>query len=572
MNNFIDFGINIGNSKGSQVKTLCPKCSSQRKKKTDPCLSVNVNEGIWNCFNCGWNGSLKKKIYKLPEVKEIKSEYSAGLIKYFEDRKISEETLKFMKVSEGKTFMPTANKELNTIQFNYFRNDILINTKFRSGRKDFKMVKDAELIFYNLDSIKDELSCIITEGEIDCLSYIEAGILNVISVPNGASKGSNLEYINNCKEYFETKDKIYLAIDNDEAGNLLKSELVRRFGTDKCWIIKYPEDCKDTNDVLMKYGVDKVREIYYSAKSIPVNDVIYVEDVRDKLLEDFRNGLSKGTTTYFESIDKHFTWLKGDLTLVSGIPSHGKSKIIKQLCLIKSVKEGTKWAIFSPEEYPPTYFFSDLAHTYLGQNVNKHYFNQCSEKDYLDALDFIQKHFFYIFPDSKRATPEFINNKFSELIMKEGIEGGIIDPFNQLDNNFAEFGRDDHYLSDFLSKEKQFALKHNFYKIIIAHPKGLKKNAKGFYDCPDAYDLSGGAMWNNKCDNILAIHRPTITDEYLSTQTEFHSQKIKKQSLVGIPGIAILDFNRVSNRYLENGRSPFNILQPIENYSQQQVF
>ena len=572
MMTWIETGIDIRNVKGSQGKTLCPKCSHTRKKKTDPCLSVNINEGIWNCHNCGWNGSLKQKVYKLPEVKESKP-YSSGLVKYFEARGISEDTLKFMKISEGSEWMPGANKELNTIQFKYFRDDNLINIKYRSGAKHFKLVKDAELIMYNLDSIKDETECIITEGEIDCLSFIECGITNVVSVPNGATKGKNLDYINNCKDYFESKDKIYLATDNDEAGLYLRDELIRRFGVNKCWLLSYPEGCKDANDVLKQFGQDKLREVLYTAKSMPLNDVIYVNDVMDKLLEEFDNGLSKGSTTYFKSIDNHFTWLKGELSLFHGIPNHGKSKLVKQFCLIKSIKEGSKWAIFTPEEYPPTYFYSDLAHTYLGRNIDVKYNNRVSKDEYIEALNFIKKHFFYIYPDVERATPEFINEKFRQLIIREGIEGGIIDPFNQLDNNFAAFGRDDYYLSDFLTKEKQFALKHNFIKIIIAHPKGLRKNKDGVFDCPDAYDLHGGAMWNNKCDNILAIHRPNIRDQYLSTQSELHIQKIKKQSLVGIPGVVSLNFDRPSNRYLQiDNTTPFNVLKPVSEYTQVEAF
>ena len=178
-----------------------------------------------------------------------------------------------------------------------------------------------------------------------------------------------------------------------------------------------------------------------------------------------------------------------------------------------------------------------------------------------NRLEFIKKHFFYIFPEREKATPTFINEMFRQLIIREGIEGGIIDPFNQLDNNFSDFGRDDYYLSDFLSKEKTFALKHNFYKIVVAHPKGLRKNKEGKYDCPDVYDLHGGAMWGNKCDNILAFNRPNIHDLYLSTQGELHIQKIKKQSLVGVPGISSYTFDRGQNRFIQaDGTTPFNIL------------
>ncbi len=57
---FHENGITIKKNSG-QVKTQCPKCSQDRKKKSDPCLSVNIDEGVWNCHNCGWTGGLKKQ-------------------------------------------------------------------------------------------------------------------------------------------------------------------------------------------------------------------------------------------------------------------------------------------------------------------------------------------------------------------------------------------------------------------------------------------------------------------------------------------------------------------------------
>lgn len=565
MKSWYDLGIKL-TGKGNQQKTICPKCSHTRKKKNDPCLSVNLTNGVYNCFHCGWTGNLKDRHYEKPApvIELRKGLYSNELLFYFRKRGISEQTLKDAGVTEGIEFMPAEKKEVNTVQFNYYRNNELVNIKYRSGSKNFKLFKNAELIFYNLDSIKDEETCIVVEGEIDCLSFIEAGLTNVVSVPNGASKGQNLDYYNNCKHYFETKSRIYLATDNDEPGLLLRDELARRIGLDKCLVVKYPEHCKDANDVLKKFGTQALHDLITNARSLPVGDVIYAENTIEKLLEEFDNGTEHGTTTYFRSVDPHFTWHKGDITLFHGMPNHGKSKWVKQICLLKSINDGTKWAIFSPEEYPPTYFYSDLAHTYLGKNVHFKYANRCTKEEFLEAIDFVGKHFFYIYSETKNPTPEFINQKFYELICSEGIEGGIIDPFNQLDNNFAKFGRDDYYLSDFLTKEKHFALKHNFYKIIIAHPKGMRKNKNGSYDCPDAYDLHGGAMWNNKCDNIVAVHKPNW-QTYMSTEVEINVQKIKKQAIVGIPGIINLNFDRVSNRYNEaNGMSPFPLMKLYE--------
>jgi twinkle protein len=86
---------------------------------------------------------------------------------------------------------------MNTIQFNYFENNELINIKYRTADKVFKMVKKAEKIPYNVNCLNDSFDFIfIVEGEMDALTLIECGIESVISVPNGANTGNNnLNYL-----------------------------------------------------------------------------------------------------------------------------------------------------------------------------------------------------------------------------------------------------------------------------------------------------------------------------------------------------------------------------------------
>src|ERR1035437_9386008 len=109
------------------------------------------------------------------------------------------------------------------------------------NRKNFKLVSGAELIFYNLDAIRGREEAIITEGEIDCLSLIEIGLTNAISVPNGAAKGNQkLVYLDNCIDAFDNVSKIIIATDADEAGGYLQKELIRRLGAERCYTVKYP--------------------------------------------------------------------------------------------------------------------------------------------------------------------------------------------------------------------------------------------------------------------------------------------------------------------------------------------
>jgi twinkle protein len=283
-----DLGIKLTRHSGSE-KTKCPQCSDGRKNKHDKPLSVNITTGEWNCHNCGWKGNVRaqerkreSRVYEKPPVDVLQNtELKENVVEWFRGRAISRKTLDKFMIFVKKTWMPQTNKEENCIAFPYFRDGELVNIKYRDARKGFKMHKGAELIFYNLSSIGDKKHCIITEGEIDCMSVYEAGycveqevnadgeLLNdkfskwsVVSVPNGAGKGNQrLEFLDNCSDWFIGLHEIIVATDDDEAGMVLRDELVRRLGVERCSTLNYPMEecvpldnglkrrCKDLNEV-----------------------------------------------------------------------------------------------------------------------------------------------------------------------------------------------------------------------------------------------------------------------------------------------------------------------------------
>ena len=156
-----------------------------------------------------------EKVYVRPTVKvdvERPEFVSDKVIEWFKTRGISQQTLFDLRIDEGPEYMPQTGKTENVIKFNYFMGDQLINIKYRDGRKNFKLYKGAEKVFYNINSIIGYEYCVIVEGEMDVLALHEAGIPNAISVPNGATLNTNnLEYLDACIDYFEDKDKIILA-------------------------------------------------------------------------------------------------------------------------------------------------------------------------------------------------------------------------------------------------------------------------------------------------------------------------------------------------------------------------
>ena len=277
-----ELGIEIPyNRTSGNIKTYCPQCRDSRHNKRDKSLSVDLATGVFNCHYCGWAGCAVEKeqrwdkpFYNPRPLARQKPEYkkpkqtgntamSSKAIAWFAGRGISKKTLEQMRVTEGMEWMPQKNGQANTIQFNYYRRGELVNTKFRTGDKCFKMVSGAELLPYNIDAIKGQKECIITEGEMDALSFIECGRTDVVSVPNGAN--ANLSYLDDyIEEYFDDKDTIFIASDTDTKGVILRDELLRRFGADRCRILEYGEGCKDANEHLMKFGRDSLCLLYTS--------------------------------------------------------------------------------------------------------------------------------------------------------------------------------------------------------------------------------------------------------------------------------------------------------------------
>lgn len=569
-----DLDIKLTRHSGS-VKTKCPKCSDGRKNKTDMPLSVNINEGEFMCHNCGWKGNVRvverkreasRKFEKPPQhlLKGIELQEKAS--RWFQKRGISKQTLEKFMIFTKEEYMPQTQKKENCICFPYFRDGELVNIKFRDGRKNFRMVKDAELTFYNLSAISDKKSVIIVEGEIDCMSVYESGFgkkyekiietnqdtgettesLNplgeivCVSVPNGASKGNQqLDYLDNCSDWFVGLNEIIIATDSDEAGKQLRDELIRRLGVERCKTISYPIEevvplegglkrrCKDLNEVLQYLGKDVVQNVINNAQSIPVDGVYYLEDIFDSMLDNFRKGVVLAPTTHFTEMDIYFRWKKGDITLCTGYGNHGKSFYMIQLMLTKSIHDGWKWAIFSPENFPANDFYDDIIEMYAGKWIS-----DMTEQEYVDACLFIDLHFFYVYPDNEHDINS-IHEKFRHLILKKGVDGVMVDPYNQLDHNQKAYQREDQYLSDNLKDIKRFALLNNVVYVIIAHPKNPSHQQGQPLPVVDMYDIAGGAMWGNKADQILSYYRPDFHIDKNSPTVKIYVQKCKRKRTGG---------------------------------------
>jgi hypothetical protein len=241
--------------------------------------------------------------------------------------------------------------------------------------------------------------------------------------------------------------------------------------------------------------------------------------------------------------------------------------MLKYLMLNKTVKDKTKWALFSPENYPAHEFYHSLVETALGTGCTPSNYNRPDEATYKAMYDFISEHFFYIYPKDLSPTPDYIKSRFLELVFKEKVSGCIIDPFNQMTNDYSSLGgRDDKYLETFLADCCRFALSNNIYFVVVCHPHKLKKTEGGGYEIPDVFDLAGGAMWNNKADNILIYHRPNRHKDPQDPICELHSRKIRRQNIVAKVGTETFEYSYPHRRFVfaENNLKKFTLANGME--------
>lgn len=284
-------------------------------------------------------------------------------------------------------------------------------------------------------------------------------------------------------------------------------------------------------------------------------DVIFGEDVKSDALSIYDNGYESALSTYIPELDQHFKWKVGEITLLSGIGNYGKSTLLKYLMLLQTIKRGTKYALFVPEDCPAHEFYHDLVEMWFGQNCVPENPHRPSREDYARIYDHISKHFFFVYPKDVSPTPEYIQERFLELIIKEGVQGCIVDPFNQMSNDYASSGgRDDRYLDITISSFSRFVMTNNQMFVIVAHPKAMQKDDKGNYKCPDVFDLAGGPMWNNKMDNIMFYHRPYRGEDPTNPVCTLSVKKVRRQKIVGVPGELEFKLSPKSRRYLFNER------------------
>lgn len=558
MNTYEYYGLNVNPNGPEQQYITCPQCSNQRKKKRVKCLSVNTDKECWICHHCGWTGSLEKgghhsdphwqkPDYRLPTLLPAKPKQTPSIVQWFITRGISVPTQLRNNVTVSQVYMPQVEGSVRAIGFPYYRGGDHINTKWRDKDKNFRLEAGAELILYGLDDIKDADTVIFVEGEMDKLSVEEAGFTNCVSPPNGAPSpesknySSHFDYLQHAEEFLAGK-KYILFLDADAPGRHLEEELSRRLGKDCCKRVRLPDGFKDANEYLLEFGAEKLREAIENAQPYPVNGIHEANSLIDGVNQLKAEGLQGGVETGWVALDYFYSVRLGEMTIVTGIPNHGKSNWLDCLTINIARTKGWRFGLFSPENQPLERHAVSLL-----EKLNLIPFTELTKDEISVGMSVLHDHYFWILPDvDDDWSLDGILEKAKTLVYRHGINGLVIDPWNEIEANRPATMSETEYVSISLTKIRQFARLHNVHVWVVAHPAKLRKDKdSGDYPVPTPYDISGSAHWRNKADNCIAIYRVGLTP-----YVEVHTQKIRFKE-VGRIGVARLEYLPENSTYVE---------------------
>ncbi|XP_042415854.1 twinkle homolog protein, chloroplastic/mitochondrial-like isoform X1 [Zingiber officinale] len=484
---------------------------------------------------------------------------SGEFIKFFEERRISEETLRRNGVLQNCT--------KTAIAFPYRRDGEIISCKYRSVPKKFWQEKDKERILYGLDDIKNASEIIIVEGEIDKLSMEEAGYCNCVSVPDGAppsvsenipteEKDTKFQFLWNCKAYLEKASRIILATDADAPGQALAEELARRLGRERCLRVKWPkkdatEVCKDANEVLMNLGPDALQKVIENAEFYPIRGLFQFGNFFHEIDAYYHQhlGYELGVSTGWRAVDEYYKVVPGELTVITGVPNSGKSEWIDALICNINKSDEWKFVLCSMENK-----VREHARKLLEKHIKKPFLNAryCGSAERMSIAEF-EKGKEWLFDafclircevDSLPSI-QWVLERAKGAVHRSGVRGLVIDPYNELDHQRDSSQSETEYVSKMLTKIKRFAQHHSCHVWFVAHPRQLQ-NWKG--GPPNLYDISGSAHFINKCDNGIVIHRNR--DEKAGPLDAVQVCVLKvRNKVIGKIGQAFLSYDRTTGEY-----------------------
>ena len=550
---FIEQGFDIPSSATGKCKIRCHFCQHTRssKNRNDKPLSVDLVNGVYKCHHCDQKGRIMmgeaNKKYNKPTT--LLSDISDNVIQYFANRKISQSTLEMLGIG---SFTKNGNEYIAFNYFDSFNNHV--NTKYRNvnDKKDMRQLSGAKPSPYNAKVIKNAPYIIITEGEIDVASWVEAGLLYTISGQNGA----NDNWVSDVYDLLEPIESIYIAVDNDDKGKKYLRDLSRRLEKGKLFLVDY-DGYVDANEVLVDKGAATLREMFENAEPFPVDGINRVMDFAEEAFSFFVDGYPDTYTTGLASLDDYFKFHLSDVTIVTGTPGAGKSNFVDYLCVQAAKMHNFSTAFYSGEKAPKIHL-TNLVYKYIqNSRFNLDVTSDADKNRFFNGLTFLHDHIFYLNEQENKA--DDILSKAKYLVKRHNIRILVVDNWTTMDTTTPQGVDIRDYFGMLLAKFTRFAKEYECHVLLVVHPRKLQKKDDGRYVIPDGYDLYSSSHFYNLTDNGISLR---ADDGY----TDVTIWKIRHKEFVGKEGSITVRFDSGSGgNYYDSEKVGFN---PTQTYAE----
>uniref|UniRef100_A0A2P2L998 Twinkle homolog proteinic/mitochondrial n=2 Tax=Rhizophora mucronata TaxID=61149 RepID=A0A2P2L998_RHIMU len=303
----------------------------------------------------------------------------------------------------------------------------------------------------------------------------------------------------------------------------------------------------------MYMGPAALKETIENAELYPIRGLFNFRDYFDEIDAYYHQslGYELGVSTGWRALNALYNVVPGELTVVTGVPNSGKSEWIDALLCNLNSSVGWKFALCSMENK-----VRDHARKLLEKHMKKPFFDarygESSVRMSVEQLEqgkqWLSDTFYLIrCEDDQLPNIKWVLNLARVAVLRHGVRGLVIDPYNELDHQRNYSMTETEYVSQMLTLVKRFAQHHSCHVWFVAHPRQMH-NWIGAP--PNLYDISGSAHFINKCDNGIVIHRNRDPEAGPIDQVQVCVRKVRNK-VIGNIGDAFLSYNRVTGEFMD---------------------
>ena len=263
-----------------------------------------------------------------------------------------------------------------------------------------------------------------------------------------------------------------------------------------------------------------------------------------EIIDYHENHGTKGVMkTGISDLDEYYKVVPGHLTIITGIPSHGKSEFLDWLLIKLLHRHQCRFASYSPENYPVGYQMQKFYEKVTGKD-----FFDAQKSDVMQSISLLSSFIDIIDINISSITPDNLINSFRISHLEKGTRCFVVDPWNKLEHRRPKGMPTNEYVGIILNKLGEFARNYGVNVFVVAHPvkmKEFKKSGNREQPVVTAYDIADASNFYNMADCILSIWRNIVTGEPI---TEVYIQKFKHKN-IGKLGRVYLSYNPDTGNY-----------------------